>query len=120
MRDGVYYISRDIDLDLSDRIVILGKAGGKRRILKYILLNWFHNLEDEPYIIYSEIDNQRYETRKIEIYKNGTIRKCNEKMLNSQIELGDVAFPENLDEINQDEQFHAQYISKEEFESMWN
>ena len=42
------------------------------------------------------------------------------KMVNSQIELGDVAFPENLDDINQDNQFYAQYISKEEFESIWN
>lgn len=88
--------------------------------MKYILLKWFHNLENEPYIIYSEIDNQRYEVRKIEIYKNGITRKCDEKMVNSQIELGDVAFPENLDDINQDKEFYAQYISKEEFESIWN
>jgi len=88
--------------------------------LKYILLKWFHNLDDEPYKIYSEIDDQRYEVRKIEIYKNGTIYICDEQMNNSQIELADVAFPEDLDEINQDRQFFAQYISKEKFESIWN
>lgn len=71
-------------------------------------------------MIFSEIDNHRYEVRKIEVYKDGIVRKCDEKMINSKIELGDVAFPENLDEINQDEQFHAQYISKKEFESIWN
>lgn len=88
--------------------------------MKYILLKWFHNLDDEPYKIYSEIDDQRYEMRKIEMYKNGTIYICDEKMINSQIELADVAFPEDLDEINQDGQFFARYISKEEFESIWN
>lgn len=91
-----------------------------RKTLKYVLLNWFHTLKNEPYIIYSEIDEQRYEVRKIEIYKDGIIRKLDEKMTDTQIELGDVAFPENLDEINEDKQFHAQYISKEEFESVWN
>ncbi len=88
--------------------------------MNYILLKWFHNFKNEPYLIYSEIDNQRYEVRKIEVYKNGTIHKCDKKMTNSLIELGDVEFPENLDEINQDKQFYAKYISREEFESIWN
>lgn len=83
--------------------------------LKYILLKWFHDLEDEPCEIYSEIDDQRYEVRKIEIYKNGTTYICDEKTIDPQIELGDVAFPEDLDEIDQDIQFFARYISKEEF-----
>ncbi|NBH16533.1 hypothetical protein D3Z55_03365 [Clostridiaceae bacterium] len=88
--------------------------------MNYILLNWFHNLDDEPYKIYSEIDDQRYEVRKIELYKNGTMSICDEKMIHSQNELADVAFPEDLDEINQDRQFFTQYINKEEFESLWN
>ena len=41
-------------------------------------------------------------------------------MIHSQNELADVAFPEDLDEINQDRQFFTQYINKEEFESLWN
>lgn len=88
--------------------------------MKYILLKWFHNLNNEPYLIYSEIDNQRYEVRKVEVYKDGTIHKHDEQLTDSLTALGDVAFPENLDEINQDKQFYAEYISREEFESIWN
>ena len=54
------------------------------------------------------------------VSKNGTMSICDEKMIHSQNELADVAFPEDLDEINQDRQFFTQYINKEEFESLWN
>ena len=81
--------------------------------MNYVLLEWFHTLKDEPYLIYSEIDDQRYEVRKIEIYKNGTIARYDEQ-------LSDVKFPENLDEINQYQEFCAKYVSQEEFETMWN
>lgn len=91
-----------------------------RKVLKYIMLKWIHDLKNEPCIIYSEIDDQQYEVRKIEVYKNGTVSKYAEKEADLQMELGDVAFPQNLDVINQDKQFYAQYISKEEFESIWN
>ena len=90
------------------------------KAMEYILLEWFHDIENEPYIIYSEIDSQRYEIRKIEVFKNGTYLKCSEEILSSQIELADVAFPENIDEINRDRQFCAKYITKEDFERMWD
>lgn len=67
-----------------------------------------------------EIDDQRYEVRKIEIYKNGTIARYDEQMTDSLFRLADVKFPENLDEINQYQEFCAKYISQEEFETMWN
>ena len=67
-----------------------------------------------------EIDEQRYEVRKIEIYKNGTIARYDEQMTDSLFRLADVKFPENLDEINQYQEFCAKYISQEEFETMWN
>ncbi|MBD5473298.1 MAG: hypothetical protein HDR20_10555 [Lachnospiraceae bacterium] len=90
------------------------------KMMEYILLEWFHDIEDEPYLIYSEIDYQRYETRKIEVFKNGTCLKCGEEILNSPIELADIAFPENIDEINRDKQFYAKYITKKEFEKIWD
>lgn len=84
------------------------------------MLKWFHDFVNEPCIIYSEIDTQRYEVRKVEVYKNETVRKYGENISDSQMELGDAAFSQNLDEINRDRQFYAKYITKEEFESIWN
>lgn len=88
--------------------------------MNHILLEWFHTFQDEPCLIYSEIDDQRYEVRKIEIYKNGTIARYDEQMTDSLFRLADVRFPENLDEINQYQEFCAKYISQEEFEKIWN
>lgn len=88
--------------------------------MKYIKLEWFHDIETEPNIIYSEINNQQYEVRKVEVYKGGAFIKCSEEMVDSQIELADIPFPLNLDEINEDKQFLAKYISKEDFEKIWN
>ena len=87
--------------------------------MEYIQLEWFHDMDTEPYIIYSEINDQRYEVRKVEVFKNGIIR-YREEISDSEIELADIQFPEDLNEINQDKQFHAMYIEKKEFERIWN
>ena len=39
--------------------------------MNYILVEWEHELEDEPYQIYSELDGDRRETRRVEFYRNG-------------------------------------------------
>lgn len=88
--------------------------------MDYVKLKWFHSIETEPYIIYSEINDQRYEVRKIEVYKSGAYIKYSENMTDLQLNLADIPFPLNLDEINQDKQFYATHISKEEFERIWD
>ena len=39
--------------------------------MKYVLAEWEHSLEDEPCLIYSELDGSRRETRRVEFYRNG-------------------------------------------------
>ena len=39
--------------------------------MKYVLAEWDHDLDDEPYLIYSELDDSRRETRRVEFYRNG-------------------------------------------------
>ena len=33
--------------------------------MKYIKVRWIHDFEDDPILIYSELDENRFETRKI-------------------------------------------------------
>lgn len=40
--------------------------------MKYICVEWVHDFSDQPVKIYSEIDDERYETRKVELFKDGT------------------------------------------------
>jgi hypothetical protein len=44
----------------------------------YKRLECIHDFEDEPHFIYSELDDERYETRKVEVYKDGRMVKVSE------------------------------------------
>ena len=44
----------------------------------YERLVWIHDFEDEPHFIYSELDKERYETRKLEVVKDGRRVKVSE------------------------------------------
>lgn len=39
--------------------------------MKYIKVIWMHSFDDEPTELYSEIDDERYETRKVEFFYLG-------------------------------------------------
>jgi hypothetical protein len=44
----------------------------------YQRLEWIHDFEDEPLFIYFELDNERCQTRKIEVFKDGRMVKVSE------------------------------------------
>ena len=91
--------------------------------MDYVLTEWDHDLDDEPCLIYSELDDGRMERRKVEFFRNGICfsygaeRGCPEA-------LADVPFPEDLREIEnadlQGESFTAAYISPQLFYEVWN
>ena len=39
----------------------------------YVLAEWEHDLDDEPYRIYSELNGSRREIRRVEFYQNGIV-----------------------------------------------
>ena len=39
--------------------------------MRYLLAEWTHREEDEPYLLYSEMDGDRRETRRVEFYRSG-------------------------------------------------
>ena len=87
----------------------------------YVRLDWIHDHEDEPHLIYSELDDERYETRKIEVFKDGRIVKVSEDHPESgSTGLAVLPIP-TIEETNaiSEEQFHAEEISAAEFEDLW-
>lgn len=86
--------------------------------MQYLKVAWIHDLDDEPSLIYSEIDDQRYETRKIEIYKDNSFGLADKNLEFGGTRLGLEAVPE-IDEIKDDPQFVPLYISQDEFEDAW-
>ncbi len=86
--------------------------------VKYLKVQWIHNFDDEPVMLYSEIDINRNEVRKIEIYKDGTVGYADKVSEYNGSLLSELPMP-TLREIASDSQFRPKEILKHEFEEMW-
>ncbi|MBP3611324.1 MAG: hypothetical protein J6J42_13430 [Lachnospiraceae bacterium] len=87
--------------------------------MTYIKVQWIHDFQDEPILLYSELDSKRNEIRKVEVYKNGKLGyACENKSVNGTF-VSKTEIP-LLEDINADIQFEAWELDKEYFESIWN
>ncbi len=92
--------------------------------MKYVLAEWEHNLEDEPYLIYSELDGSRRETRRVEFYRNGITFSYGGERGNEGA-LAREPFPEDLRDLpppdgDGEGEFSAHEISLGLFYEIWN
>ncbi|WFU28141.1 hypothetical protein QA649_18545 [Bradyrhizobium sp. CB1717] len=87
--------------------------------MSYISVQWLHELPDEPVWLLSELDEQRWEIRKIEIFRDGTKGYATQDEEAGGTRPGERPVP-SLDEIATDPQFIAREITKEEFEQAWD
>jgi hypothetical protein len=87
--------------------------------MKYIKVKWIHNFLSEPTLLLSEIDSNRNELRKIEIFADGSMGYASEFESSEHTLLGEMPIPV-LNEISSDPQFVAEEIGREEFESYWS
>ncbi|TCP53394.1 hypothetical protein EV586_106143 [Tumebacillus sp. BK434] len=90
--------------------------------MEYLKCEWIHDDADEPILIYSEMDDERYEVRKIEFYRDGRYGYAYEdvEVGGVGVGLGEVPVP-TIEEIAEDEfgHFVPMLISKDEFEEVW-
>lgn len=88
--------------------------------MKYIKIHWKHNFPADPEFIYSEIDEDGYEVRKVEIFKNGTSIVYSDKINPDGLaegeypSLSDLTFEEDVESMT------ATEINKDEFCKIWN
>jgi len=73
---------------------------------------------DEPVILYSELDANRLEVRKVEVFRNGQCGYASAEASRGGTKLGILAMPQ-LSEIARDPQFETVEITCEEFEGVW-
>ena len=86
--------------------------------MKYIDVKWNHTHTSEPFRLVSELDDQSFETRKLEFFVDGRIGYASEAGKSEDTELGEVAVP-SIEEINSDPQFEGIEITREAFEELW-
>ena len=92
--------------------------------MKYVLAEWEHSLEAAPYLIYSELDGSRRETRRVEFYRNGITFSYGGERGNEGA-LAQEPFPEDLRDLPPPEgegegDFSAHEISPGLFYEIWN
>ncbi|PKV82652.1 hypothetical protein [Streptomyces sp. TLI_146] len=84
----------------------------------YVKVRWDHEFTEEPVDIFSELDDDRYEVRKVEVYREGRLDWADSSRETGTTFLGEVPFPD-LQEINSQGEFHAEPITVAEFEAVW-
>ena len=86
--------------------------------MKYILVNWRQESKDEPVLLYSELDDDRWEVRKVEVYRDGRCDYASSTEATGSTRLGEMPVPP-LAEIAAAPEFDAEEISEHEFEEVW-
>ena len=86
--------------------------------MTYLKIYWKHSFPDEPVIIYSELNENREEIRKVEVYTNERMGYAWKSISMMGAYLSESEIPE-ISEINKDVQFQGIEIRREEFEMIW-
>lgn len=90
--------------------------------MHYVLAEWDHEMDDEPYRIYSELDGSRREVRRVEFYRNGITFSYGGERGNEGA-LAPSPFPEDLRDLRPEPDegtFTARAISPGLFYEIWN
>ena len=86
--------------------------------MNYIRVNWKHDLPSEPTCILSEVDDDGWEQRKVEVFRNGVMGYASRVRSAGGTGLSKEPLP-SLSDIASDPQFEPMKISPEEFEDVW-
>jgi hypothetical protein len=84
----------------------------------YLKVEWKHYFSDEPVLLYSELDGERWELRKVEIFPDGTVGYAGPDVSVGGTELGQEPVP-SFEQIAADPQFAPIVIGAPEFEAVW-
>jgi len=87
--------------------------------MKYIKVFWHHSFPDEPVVLYSEIDEDRWERRKVYVFRDGRFGCASNTEETSSVWLSSEPLP-TLAKIGSDPQFDPREIEKPEFEEVWS
>jgi hypothetical protein len=84
----------------------------------YLCVQWHHKVQDEPVWLYCEMDESRWEQRKVEVYAAGTHDWADHDASTGKTMLGDQEIP-GLEEVAESGEFTPRAISRDDFEEVW-
>ncbi len=88
------------------------------RGVSYIVVEWRHGDVEDPTILYSELDEGRCETRKVDVYANGRMDFADAERQTGTTWLAEGGLM-SIEEINSHDPFTARDIAKDDFERVW-
>ena len=86
--------------------------------MTYLKVRWIHKSPNDPVLLYSELDDERREIRKVEIFPDHSIGFASANSKAKDTRLGEVTVP-TIDEIAANPEFEAKEISLADFELIW-
>jgi hypothetical protein len=86
--------------------------------VRYQRVVWHHDDENEPAVLWSEIDERGWESRKVDKYRDGRLDYADKSHSIGTTQLSDQAMP-TLAEINARDGFDAAPTSPDDFENVW-
>lgn len=84
----------------------------------YLKVHWNHDSEIQPVAFYSEMEDDRMEVRKVELFADGSLGFANEQQSSGRTLLGALPMP-TLEELAAGPHYEAQEITGDEFEEIW-
>jgi HEAT repeat protein len=104
---------------IRDGAILRGvRAGCEASQMRYIKVKWLHTSPDTPVLLYSELNGELWEVRKVEVYADGRMDFACREEQSGNTRLGIEPLPD-LEEIAADREFEPAIISAEEFGSVW-
>ncbi|MGW1197289.1 DUF6881 domain-containing protein [Streptomyces sp. NPDC002536] len=86
---------------------------------EYWKVLWHHDFQEEPVVLIMEIDQDGYETKKVQEYRDGRILMADEHHEGRTIGLSEIAVG-SIDEVAAQPEFSAHVISNAKFEEWWD
>lgn len=85
---------------------------------RYLKVDWLHDDANDPVSIFSELDSQGWELRKVELFRDGTsgFASAAEAVGGTMLAVEQVPA---ISEINSDPQFNASWITASDFAIVW-
>jgi len=94
-----------------------GKRGEGAEV-EYWKVEWHHGFEKEPVLFHHEIGPDRWETRRVQGYRDGRLLRADAEHETAEVGLGEIPFGDIADVAAQEE-FSARVSSRPEFEEAW-
>jgi hypothetical protein len=86
--------------------------------MNYLKVRWIHQCPSDPTLLLSELDSDRYEVRKVEVFSDGRMGFASAEQSSEDTVLSEGPIPTEL-EIATDTQFVVLEAGREEFEHAW-